>query len=165
MTGWRDKPTTLYRFFDSDSRLLYVGITCRGPERWADHASEKGWWTDVARVTADHFPNRAAAAAAEVVAIRLESPSFNWMHSDMRRRHVGPALSNLPAELVDSIRSAVHRVSDAEATLAAAIEVRDDLIWQASRLGSTTRELAPLLGVSHGTIHNLVRRRERRQVS
>lgn len=68
---------TLYRFYDATDRLLYVGISEHGPERWADHRRSKRWWEDVVRSTMETFPTRAEAAAAELAAIRTEDPAYN----------------------------------------------------------------------------------------
>jgi predicted DNA-binding transcriptional regulator AlpA len=55
-------PTTLYRFFDAEGQLLYVGITRRGANRWRNHEQVKAWWGQVSSSTvehvADHQPDR-----------------------------------------------------------------------------------------------------------
>ena len=73
--------TTLYRFFDADDRLLYVGIAGTATRRWEQHAKEKGWWDSVARVTVENHPNRAAAENAERIAIQAELPIHNVVHN------------------------------------------------------------------------------------
>lgn len=72
--------TSLYRFYDSNGRLLYVGITVRLPLRLRQHNDTKPWWTDVSDVTVEHFASRPEAARAEQEAIRLELPLFNIQH-------------------------------------------------------------------------------------
>jgi predicted GIY-YIG superfamily endonuclease len=72
-----DKPTSLYRFYDAENRLLYVGITLHVPNRWSDHARGKSWWRDVDHSTVEHFATRAEAAAKELTAIRTEGPLYN----------------------------------------------------------------------------------------
>ena len=69
--------TSLYRFFDPEGRLLYVGISGVVVIRLHQHAREKGWWTEVVAVMVDHFPTREAARAAELQAIRDEKPKYN----------------------------------------------------------------------------------------
>lgn len=68
---------TLYRFFDGDDNLLYVGCSLTWPTRLAAHEREKDWWENVTRVTLDHFPTREIAAEAEVAAITHEGPRYN----------------------------------------------------------------------------------------
>ena len=76
-------PTTLYRFYDAAGVLLYVGISSIGPVRWLGHQF-RDWWTLVATVTTEHFPDRAPALAAEVLAIKTEEPKYNIVHAGIR---------------------------------------------------------------------------------
>lgn len=76
MVNIRTARTALYRFYDSDDVLLYVGITNMTQVRWAAHTA-KPWWKQVTRKEVKWFDNRAAAAQAEVLAIRLEEPRYN----------------------------------------------------------------------------------------
>jgi hypothetical protein len=69
--------TTLYRLFDQDGELLYVGISGRWVRRLASHAARQGWWDDVASVTRQPFPSRSEALEAEAAAIRQERPRYN----------------------------------------------------------------------------------------
>lgn len=73
--------TTLYRFFDQDDRLLYVGIAGNPARRAHEHSKAKPWWSDVARSTMEHFATREEAAAAEVAAIVTEAPLHNVIHN------------------------------------------------------------------------------------
>lgn len=72
-----DRPTCLYRFYDAEDQLLYVGITLHLPQRWASHAHDKSWWAEVARCTVEHHPDRISAGAAELTAIAAEHPRHN----------------------------------------------------------------------------------------
>lgn len=78
------KPTSLYRFFDDQGRLLYVGITERGAMRWGEHRKDKHWWDDVASSTIEHFATRSRAEAAEKSAIQAERPLYNGTHNTQR---------------------------------------------------------------------------------
>ena len=68
---------TLYRFFDKDDRLLYVGISAKGADRLAQHAGDKDWFCYVTRATFEHYPTRKTALLAEAVAIKAEAPLYN----------------------------------------------------------------------------------------
>lgn len=71
-------PTTLYRLFDSEGGLVYVGITSGNPLlRWKAHSHHQWWWQSVATARLEHFDSRPEAAAAELEAIRSERPSQN----------------------------------------------------------------------------------------
>jgi predicted GIY-YIG superfamily endonuclease len=72
-----DTTTDLYRYFDAEGRLLYVGISFSAVARASQHRSEKGWWPDVATMTVERHDTRAEALAAEAIAIRTEKPLHN----------------------------------------------------------------------------------------
>lgn len=74
------KPHTLYRFWDGDGVLLYVGITDVPGARFKQHAKSKDWWWRVAQVTVEHFESRAELELAEVAAIQSEKPLHNITH-------------------------------------------------------------------------------------
>lgn len=69
--------TTLYRCFDDNGDLLYVGISWNAAARLAAHQRGSGWWAEVVRIDLEHFPTRAHAARAETEAIRQEWPAYN----------------------------------------------------------------------------------------
>lgn len=69
--------TTLYRCFDADDVLLYVGISIHPTKRLQQHHRDSAWWHQVAKVTFVHGQPRPAALAAEAEAIRTEHPRFN----------------------------------------------------------------------------------------
>ena len=71
------RPTALYRWFDQDGRLLYVGITGTLAERTTAHSGTDDWWREVRRADVEWFDTAAEALAAERVAIQQESPRFN----------------------------------------------------------------------------------------
>lgn len=75
------QPTTLYRLFDHQGNLLYVGIAGNPGRRFAQHSGDKHWWGDVAETTLTHFDTRAEALRAEKRAIRDEHPAYNVVHS------------------------------------------------------------------------------------
>lgn len=79
--------TLLYRFYDSDGQLLYVGITDDPHTRWATHARKnaESWWADVCVVHSEWYPTRTEAEAAEVDAIQREDPLHNVSHSTVPR--------------------------------------------------------------------------------
>lgn len=67
----------LYRLYDSQLRLLYVGITWHPFARWTAHASRKLWWSSVAFASLAEFPDDRSARAGETEAIHTESPLHN----------------------------------------------------------------------------------------
>jgi len=67
----------LYRFFDVDGRLLYVGIARDLGSRFLAHRRRSEWWADVATGTTETHPSRADAELAEAIAIHSEHPLHN----------------------------------------------------------------------------------------
>jgi predicted GIY-YIG superfamily endonuclease len=67
----------LYRLFDRDGVLLYVGISRQWTTRAKRHASTKSWWRDVAAMTFEELPDREEALAAERRTIFAERPRHN----------------------------------------------------------------------------------------
>lgn len=71
-----DRPTTVYRLFDSDGVLLYVGVSWNPKSRIPSH-QDKPWWPRVAKSTTETHPDRLTALRFEAKAITEESPLFN----------------------------------------------------------------------------------------
>lgn len=82
MTTTPAERTALYRLFNSEGALLYVGITNAPDIRWKAHSYKKPWWPDVSEKTVMWFDDRTAAATAEARAIRLETPQWNIAQPD-----------------------------------------------------------------------------------
>lgn len=76
--------TALYRFFDCNDDLLYVGISLSPLNRWAQHKADKPWIEDVASTTIDWHDTRAEALEAERRAIIEEHPLYNVTHNTGR---------------------------------------------------------------------------------
>lgn len=84
-----DGPTALYRMYDADDQLLYIGITCNKAARWDAHRRNSPWWKLVARKELTTYPDRSAALTAELAAIRAEKPLHNVAsHPSKPSRHV-----------------------------------------------------------------------------
>ncbi len=79
--GWKH---LLYRMFDDDGNLLYVGRTGSLSGRFAAHARTQPWWGDVARSVIETLPNFEALCAAEKAAILAEKPRYNTHHNVAR---------------------------------------------------------------------------------
>lgn len=76
---------SLYRFYDADDRLLYIGISTQACARLAQHAKDKEWFPSVARASFEHYDTQAEALAAEKAAIKAERPAHNIRHSPTPR--------------------------------------------------------------------------------
>ncbi|MGA4875918.1 GIY-YIG nuclease family protein [Streptomyces lydicamycinicus] len=69
--------TAVYRLFDSEGRLLYVGISNDPGFRWKQHRGDKQWWQHVADKTVTWYDTRMLALQAEALAIHTEAPMYN----------------------------------------------------------------------------------------
>jgi hypothetical protein len=76
-------PTSVYRYYDSDGTLIYVGITGRGVQRQREHNERAEWWPFVRRQDVEHFDNRPEAAARERDLIGRHCPPFNRQHNPL----------------------------------------------------------------------------------
>jgi len=100
----------LYRMYDKDGRLLYVGISKSALSRYAQHAIDKEWIRHVTRMEIETCRcTRDDIEAKERRAIREERPLYNiagktqdrW---EPYRRTVWPSVRELVAEYWQSAR-------------------------------------------------------------
>ncbi|WP_433701742.1 hypothetical protein [Nocardiopsis sp. CA-288880] len=80
--GVRRRETVLYRYYDTEDVLLYVGISANMPGRLDSHETDSTWMDFAARSTLEHFGDRADAEAAEQAAIEADRPLFNILHNE-----------------------------------------------------------------------------------
>lgn len=73
--------TSLYRHYDAEGQLLYVGISLSAAARLAQHARQAQWSKDIFRVDITAFPTRLHALEAERLAIQAERPLWNKKHN------------------------------------------------------------------------------------
>ncbi|MFF9197319.1 hypothetical protein ACF09L_19135 [Streptomyces sp. NPDC014779] len=69
--------TAVYRLFDVDDRLLYVGMGRNPMGRWASHAELHPWWPNVVRFEVAWYSTRREAAAEERRALKEEVTLHN----------------------------------------------------------------------------------------
>jgi len=82
LADWR-KPspeTCVYRIYDANDVLLYVGITNNLTIRWSEHGSKPWWRTEAHRYDVRWYPSRDVAKALEKQAIISECPKYNEVH-------------------------------------------------------------------------------------
>jgi predicted GIY-YIG superfamily endonuclease len=106
-------PTAVYRLYDVQDRLLYVGITVDLEQRWSEHSEDKFWWHLVVRKQAAWHQTRGPAVAEEREAIRDEGPLHNrtWPNGSARGdRLPDPFVAPLYAVLRQAIEAGVYPV-------------------------------------------------------
>jgi DNA-binding MarR family transcriptional regulator len=69
--------TSLYRHFDSEGILLYVGVSLSQLNRLQQHSRNAKWFDKITSVTIEHFETRELALEAEAIAIMEEEPLYN----------------------------------------------------------------------------------------
>lgn len=69
----------LYRHFDKDGVLLYVGVSNSALRRLGQHEAHAHWFDSIASVTIQNYETREAVLEAERVAITTEKPLHNVM--------------------------------------------------------------------------------------
>lgn len=80
--GQRVWTQALYRWFDWDDRLLYIGITGNLASRQESHSTRSTWSQFAARCTVERYPTREDVETMERHAIYEEKPLFNHVHND-----------------------------------------------------------------------------------
>jgi predicted GIY-YIG superfamily endonuclease len=74
----------VYRMYNADDDLLYVGATYSIFTRFHQHRYGSRWWEDVRRIEIEHCASIEEALAREVDAIRTEAPIFNRSPGSIR---------------------------------------------------------------------------------
>ena len=72
----RSETHHVYRAFDEDDRLLYVGCTVDFLIRLSEHRKSSAWYPLAARWTVEDYPNFYTARAIELRAIRTEGALY-----------------------------------------------------------------------------------------
>jgi predicted GIY-YIG superfamily endonuclease len=101
----------VYRLWDADGALLYVGISKTLVQRLTQHDQSQPWADEVASVTAKRYPNRDKARAAEIEAIQTESPRYN-IRDRAKRPDYAQSLAALWDEMDASERASLPEVID-----------------------------------------------------
>jgi predicted GIY-YIG superfamily endonuclease len=96
---------TLYRFFNEQNELLYVGISMNLWNRFQDHRKRKSWWREVTSIRVVHYDDIDDAARAEKIAIAQECPIYNIVRPRVKESLVAtsPDQSHAPAAGVEAL--------------------------------------------------------------
>ncbi|VVP18264.1 hypothetical protein PS893_03689 [Pseudomonas fluorescens] len=83
--------TALYRHFDAEKRLLYVGISLSASRRLSQHMRDSKWARTITSIEIEHFETRSQAVEAEQRAIVDEKPLWNVLHNLAEAAQSSPA--------------------------------------------------------------------------
>jgi hypothetical protein len=75
------RPTTLYRLYDGNHVLLYIGATECLARRLHQHKKTQPWWENVAHMEVQEFASNSMAYDHERTAIIEEKPLHNVVHN------------------------------------------------------------------------------------
>jgi hypothetical protein len=128
------RPHALYRFFGSGGTLLYIGITNALPTRLRRHNDEKPWWTGVADIKVEHFPDRPTVLLAEKRAIIAERPLYNIQHNTVDQFTPSVTASGLAA-----VCMSCHEIVPAYAVGALHVDMSEVRTAEAGRMGWADR--------------------------
>lgn len=103
------KRTALYRHFDAERTLLYVGISLQTIRRIMQHRMYADWFMQVASINLEWFATRPEAELAEQQAIRNEHPVFNQTFSRKPQQIVIKTKSTKKRMLVQREARVWHR--------------------------------------------------------
>jgi hypothetical protein len=86
----------LYRHFNAEGDLLYVGMTLHVLSRQKDHLKTAEWANSIFQIIIEPFASREELIEAEALAIKSEYPKFNKTHNDrmLRRALVVKTVNN-----------------------------------------------------------------------
>ena len=108
------RPHVVYRFYDLDGALLYVGVTDNPRVRWGHHRRTKAWWPEVEVATVQSVANRGEALAVERLAIIDERPRYNVTHAAdpnvLRLFPLSTVVTVDPSRLLDDEARPIHHV-------------------------------------------------------
>jgi len=91
------KDQQLYRLYDADGTLLYIGISYSAITRYAQHKATQPWIGDVCRIQIEtHDVSRAELEQLERAAIIAEKPKHNKTHNNGSARCPAPRTDGRP---------------------------------------------------------------------
>ena len=92
----KSERTALYRCYDREGALLYIGVAKHFGLRWSRHKGKTPWWDQVHRQTVEWYDSRPEALDAEADAIFAEQPRHNVVHIKGTKRRARKQSSAVP---------------------------------------------------------------------
>ena len=90
----QNKNNFLYRHFNKEGQLLYVGISLSAINRLTQHQKKASWFEEIVTMTMEPFLSKDDSLAAEKRAIKEEKPKYNITHN--KENHLGETLWEKP---------------------------------------------------------------------
>lgn len=138
-------PGALYRVYDADGALLYIGRTVSPVIRFQEHQDSKSWWGEASVIRLEHFDTPAELKRAERQAIQQEHPKYNWVGN------TGGSIGATAATLT-SLSKLGKSIAATRAAREKAFREAEALALDALAEGATEVEVARELGVDRMTV-------------
>lgn len=125
---------SVYRCYDADGQVLYIGHSARVLGRLAEHAETKDWWKRVTNVTVEHYASRIEASTAETAAIEAEAPEMNQRAGALIAKDRSATLEVRRA-IGHRIRAARRRANIKQVELGEALNLSQSAVahWESGR--------------------------------
>ena len=81
------KKQLLYRYYNKENELLYVGVTADNTKRESQHRRDSFWFGEIATAKYEYFDSRQEVLQAEAEAIENEKPKHNVKHSRLNNKN------------------------------------------------------------------------------
>lgn len=145
--------THLYRLFDKEDQLLYVGISWFAQVRIDAHMRGAPWRDEIARYEIETHPTRKAAAFAESEAINTEFPRYNKQGRRADPKSAAIARKQAAEKVKGEARQVLRRRKKAVDAARVRLEAS---IAQGREAGLTLAELAELSGCANGDLRKIL---------
>lgn len=107
----------LYRAYDCEGGLLYIGVTADLPRRLHDHRRAGIWYDRMVRHSAKAYNDRLLAEAIERRAIRLLRPQFNVFGQHDQKERFDARLSDAGRKALKIGRGVVGQRNKRDSTI------------------------------------------------
>jgi predicted GIY-YIG superfamily endonuclease len=158
------KRTALYRLYNANDELLYIGIAFNLTQRYNQHRKTKAWWPEVTRKEICWYETRIVADREERMAIIAEHPRYNIAGvKDPLKVPDLPKPPRVPNPNEAQLRSRLRQAARAAARAAAAKErTRAHLreaVLEAARLGLGPAEISRIIDyqLSEGHVSRVIK--------
>jgi len=149
------KPTALYRHYDAENVLLYIGVSINPIQRTDQHIYSSEWTLDVKSIEIEWHENGYLARSAEMIAIRNEHPLHNSMHSKTKTWQRNKNNAYIAKFNVDTLADYIS-VTDESSSKVLAYFIKS--INNENLVSGTYPRIAKETGVSESTIARTIQK-------
>lgn len=142
----RPKECFLYRHFDSDGVLLYVGVSWSVMHRLTQHKTAANWFPLIRTITIVPYTDRQEAIHAEMTAINNEKPLYNKPFEDWYintgKRNDGADRKPKAKAKKETVKKEPKDIRSKSITIPFSFSEKVKIIQLAKKAGVTTAEFA-----------------------